>query len=224
MTELNAFKLILQAGPVVKFVMLILIAMSIVSWGIIFLKVRTIRKSLALNKQFLDLFYEPNSPDLLLKSARLLVASPVAQLYLQGTNELKKNNTNMTGLNVSNRIIDNLERSLSREMTLQIEKLESRLPFLATTGSGAPFIGLFGTVWGIMNSFLSIGAKGATSLAVVAPGISEALIATAIGLFAAIPAVVGYNYCQSKIKSISRHMTSFANDFINITKRSLDEL
>lgn len=115
---------------------------------------------------------------------------------------------------------ENVERAIRRSVTAELTKLEAKIPFLATTGSAAPFIGLFGTVWGIMNSFLNIGAKGATGLAVVAPGISEALIATAIGLFAAIPAVVGYNYCIAEFRFIHREMENFANDFLNLLKRS----
>jgi len=116
--------------------------------------------------------------------------------------------------------IDNLERALGRASRNEMMRLERSLTFLATTGSTAPFIGLFGTVWGIMNAFQNIGAQGGASLATVAPGISEALIATAIGLAAAIPAVMGYNYYTHKIRGLRIQMENFASDFLNIVKRN----
>ena len=112
-----------------------------------------------------------------------------------------------------------IERALRRATTAQITRLERYLSFLATTGNSAPFIGLFGTVWGIMEAFQEIGKKGATSLAIVAPGISEALIATAAGLFAAIPAVIAYNYFLSRIKRLVSEMDNFSNDFLNSIER-----
>jgi biopolymer transport protein TolQ len=115
--------------------------------------------------------------------------------------------------------IESVERSLIRARTTALTEMESKVPFLATTASAAPFIGLFGTVWGIMNSFRNIGAKGAANLATVAPGIAEALVATAIGLVAAIPAVMAYNYLSRRIRVISAEMETFANDFLNIIRR-----
>jgi len=115
--------------------------------------------------------------------------------------------------------LDNVERALHRACGTETSKLESLLGFLATTGSACPFIGLFGTVWGIMNAFRGIGARGSATLAVVAPGISEALIATAFGLAAAIPAVVFYNYYLNRIRAISLEMDNFASEFLNIVER-----
>ena len=115
--------------------------------------------------------------------------------------------------------LESIERSLSRAQTSEITRLESMVPFLATTGATAPFVGLFGTVWGIMNSFRHIGEKGQANLATVAPGIAEALIATAIGLIAAIPAVMAYNYFVRRIKVQAAEMESFSKDFLNIVKR-----
>jgi biopolymer transport protein TolQ len=115
--------------------------------------------------------------------------------------------------------IESIERALSRARTMAVTEMENKVPFLATTASSAPFIGLFGTVWGIMNSFRNIGAKGAANLATVAPGIAEALVATAIGLVAAIPAVMGYNYLSRRIRVISAEMETFTNDFLNIIRR-----
>ncbi|MBF0530877.1 MAG: MotA/TolQ/ExbB proton channel family protein [Deltaproteobacteria bacterium] len=116
--------------------------------------------------------------------------------------------------------LDNIRRALRSTVTNQITKLERALPFLATTGNATPFIGLFGTVWGIMASFRGIGLRGSANLAVVAPGISEALIATAAGLAAAIPAVIAYNYYSSKVKVIETVMNNFSSDFLNIIERN----
>jgi biopolymer transport protein TolQ len=115
--------------------------------------------------------------------------------------------------------IESIERSLVRARTMAITEMENKVPFLATTDSAAPFIDLFGTVWGIMNSFRNIGAKGAANQATVAPGIAEALVATAIGLVAAIPPVMGYNYLSRRICVISAEMETFTNDFLNIIRR-----
>jgi biopolymer transport protein TolQ len=115
--------------------------------------------------------------------------------------------------------LDNLERSLRSAVNGEVQRLEKALSLLATTGNAAPFIGLFGTVWGIMIAFQGIGLKGSATLAVVAPGISEALIATAAGLAAAIPAVIAYNHYTNKVRSIETEMVNFANDFLNIVKR-----
>jgi biopolymer transport protein TolQ len=116
--------------------------------------------------------------------------------------------------------LDNLQRSLRKAVDLEISRLESRLTFLATVGSVGPFVGLFGTVWGIMVAFQQIGVQGSASLATVAPGIAEALIATAVGLACAIPAVMGYNYYIHKVKSMRTQMENFAGDFLNIVKRN----
>jgi biopolymer transport protein TolQ len=117
--------------------------------------------------------------------------------------------------------LDNVERALNRASSTEMTKLESALGFLATTGSASPFIGLFGTVWGIMETFKSIGARGSATLAVVAPGISEALIATAAGLAAAIPAVIFYNYFLNKSRTMVQEMDNFADEFLNIVERYL---
>jgi biopolymer transport protein TolQ len=153
--------------------------------------------------------------------------SPLAVLFSEGFSELKKLmekgderedpeviSTDLGG-------IDNISRALRRATTSEITRLEKYLTFLATTGSTAPFIGLFGTVWGIMTAFKGIGETGSASLAVVAPGIAEALIATAVGLVAAIPAVMGYNHFQHKIKVLISEMDSFSTEYLNIVQRSI---
>lgn len=225
--KLNVLKLIVNAGLVVKFVLLILAIFSIVSWGIIFLKVRVLRRARENSDRFLEFFWTQRNMDSAYRKAEQLDICPVAAVFRRGYSELTKLREAAAGKQGElthdeiDGILENVERALRRSALAQLAALEKRVPFLATTGSAAPFIGLFGTVWGIMNSFLNIGATGATNLAVVAPGISEALIATAVGLFAAIPAVIGYNYCVSQIRGIHREMENFTNDFLNVIKRQL---
>ncbi|MFH1262692.1 MAG: protein TolQ [Pseudomonadota bacterium] len=224
--KLNIFRLIVEAGIVVKFVLLLLGAFSVISWGIIFLKVRTLRRARDNSERFLEFFWSQRNMENAFKKAEEFDICPVAAVFRRGYAELTKvrEAAQKSGEGTKEDIpgiLDNVERALRRSATTQLTSLERRVPFLATTGSSAPFIGLFGTVWGIMGAFLNIGASGATNLAVVAPGISEALIATAVGLFAAIPAVIGYNYCVSQIRVVQREMENFSNDFLNVIKRQL---
>ncbi len=216
--KLNVLKLILDADPVVKLVLLILAFLSVTSWAIIFSKFRTLKKAHRNSLSFNDYFWNQSNLDRAFRKAEELVVCPVAAIFQRGYTELVKSREKSPEPKA---ILVNVERALRRGTTAQLTLLESRVPFLATTGSSAPFIGLFGTVWGIMNSFLSIGATGSANLAVVAPGIAEALIATAAGLFAAIPAVIGYNYCVTRIRGLHREMENFTNDFLNIVRRQL---
>ncbi len=225
--KLNILNLILEAGWVVKFVLALLILLSIVSWGIILLKIQVLRRARKNSDRFLEYFWNQRNMDVAFRTSEELGVCPVAFVFRRGYTELNKvrESTSSKKIELSHTdiegILENVERALRRSVTSQLTSLERRVAFLATTGSSAPFIGLFGTVWGIMNSFLNIGAQGATNLAVVAPGISEALIATAVGLFAAIPAVIGYNYCVSQIRVLHREMDNFSNDFLNVIKRQL---
>lgn len=220
--EINILKLVLDAGLIVKLVLLLLATLSVVSWAIIFQKIRLIRTSTRNTRDFLEFFWGQKNFESAYRKAIQIKNCPVAAVFQSGYHEfLKAKESGSTRGNSADDIIESIERALRRSSTSELTTLEKRTAFLATTGSAAPFIGLFGTVWGIMNSFLNIGAKGATNLAVVAPGISEALIATAVGLFAAIPAVIGYNYCASKIRLLNREMDNFSNDFLNSVKRQL---
>ena len=164
--------------------------------------------------------------DLIYAQLDRFVNSPLTILFNEGYGELKKltekgdHPDEPSGISTDLGGIDNITRALRRATTSEITRLEKYLTFLATTGSTAPFIGLFGTVWGIMTAFKGIGETGSASLAVVAPGIAEALIATAIGLVAAIPAVMGYNHFQHKIKVVISEMDSFATEFLNIVQRT----
>ncbi|APG27979.1 protein TolQ [Syntrophotalea acetylenivorans] len=219
-------ELIFNAGPVVKLVMLILAYFSVVSWAIIFFKFRVIHRATRDSAQFQNFFWAKKRFDTINQGLKNYKHSPLTVLFREGYQELLRNQSDRnvdeenlftTDLGQS----ENVGRALRRATTLERQRLEKFLTFLATTGSTAPFIGLFGTVWGIMDSFQGIGQTGSASLAVVAPGISEALIATAIGLVAAIPAVVGYNHFVNKVNLLTGEMDNFSQEFLNIVERML---
>jgi biopolymer transport protein TolQ len=213
-------------GLVVKLVLLILLFFSVVSWAIIFFKFLQVHRANNESERFNDFFWKTKRFDAINSQLDRFTNSPLTVLFSEAYGELKKlmekgeeqveHNVISTDLGG----IDNIARALRRATTSEITRLEKYLTFLATTGSTAPFIGLFGTVWGIMTSFKGIGETGSASLAVVAPGIAEALIATAIGLVAAIPAVMGYNHFQHKIKVLIAEMDSFSSEFLNIVQRT----
>ena len=213
----GAWSLIASAGAMVKIVMGILVLASIVCWAIIFSKYFLFRELRKKTQLFLDHFYEGQSWEAILKQIRLYEETPLARLFQAGYQELQHG---LVQKQVEEPHVENISRSLRRASGTETTRLEKFVGFLATTGSTAPFIGLFGTVWGIMNSFQSIGATGVANLAVVAPGISEALIATAIGLAVAIPAVVAFNYFQSRVRLFEAEMENFAADFITLIKRN----
>ncbi len=214
----DPWSLVINAGPMVKFVLLFLGGLSVVCWAIIFAKFLVFREANKHTDLFLEDFYQGMSWEDLFKQMRLYKGAPLAHVFQTGYNELQKIGMKK---DVDKLHLDNIIRALRRAMTTETTRLEKKVHFLATTGSTAPFIGLFGTVWGIMNSFQSIGATGVANLAVVAPGISEALIATAIGLAAAIPAVVAFNAFQSKLRVFVSDMENFASDFTNMIKRGI---
>jgi biopolymer transport protein TolQ len=225
-TSFNAIDSILSASLTVQVVLLILISMSIVCWAIIFTKRKNLELIKAANGPFLDLFWRASSLDDIFTSIDKHPDSSVARVFRSGYLELRKMAESALAQGQKDAGapllsgIDNLERSLRKAIDGEITRLENRLSFLATTGSTGPFVGLFGTVWGIMGAFHKIGATNMANLAVVAPGISEALIATAIGLFAAIPATVAYNYFITNVKKEEIELNSFAADFLNIAKRN----
>ncbi len=220
-------ELVLEAGPVVKLVLLILAFLSIFTWAIIFFKFRAIRNARAESRQFLDVFWESKKLDSIYDTSEELRSSPVAAVFKAGYQELirlKKANPTRSpsareSLGPEPGGLGNISRAMQKATMSEINQLERFLTFLATTGSAAPFIGLFGTVWGIMDSFRSIGVMGSANLTVVAPGISEALIATAMGLFAAIPAVMAYNFFVNRIKTLVNEMDIFSSEFLNIVER-----
>jgi biopolymer transport protein TolQ len=215
--------LVLNAGPVVKLVLLILVYFSVVSWAIIFYKFRVIHRATRDSDRFLEFFWAKKRFDAISHGLRDYSHSPLTVLFREGYQELLKGPKRHEGeeenLSADLGAAENVARALRRATTLETHRLEKFLTFLATTGSTAPFIGLFGTVWGILDSFRGIGLTGSASLAVVAPGISEALVATAIGLVAAIPAVVGYNHFVNKVNVLTGEMDNFSQEFLNIVQR-----
>ena len=223
----DIFQMILHAGTVVKVVLLILVLFSVTSWTIIFMKWRVIRRANQENAYFLDLFWENTAFTKLYAESEELSFSPVAQLFRAGYAEItrfaKLQNPGGSKESDATRhsIMDVVERALRKTTIDQSNRLERAISFLATTGNTAPFVGLFGTVWGIMESFRGIGLTGAANLAVVAPGISEALVATAAGLAAAIPAVVAFNYFNSKVMRLKSEMDLFSADFESLVERQM---
>lgn len=225
----SVIKLVSNAGPVVKGVLLILVIFSVVSWAIIFLKYLLLRRAHQESEIFLKIFWESRQLEDIYRSSKDLIHSPVAEVFAAGYDELKRFRSRSDDFSDDKgkelpksraaAVKDNVGRALMRSMREQVTKLEKAVPFLATVGNTAPFIGLFGTVWGIMNSFQNIGLTGQASLAVVAPGISEALVATAVGLFAAIPAVVAYNYFSARLRTLESSIDSFSSEFMNILER-----
>jgi biopolymer transport protein TolQ len=223
MGEITVLELIWNAGPVVKLVLLILTYFSLVSWAIILYKTKVIRRAIRDSDAFLEAFWNKKRLDAVAQDLKLYSNSPLTILFREGYQELLKvqrmqNDNEAQSFTSGLSSADNVGRALRRASTQETYRLEKYLTFLATTGSTAPFIGLFGTVWGIMNSFHGIGKMGSASLAVVAPGISEALIATAIGLMAAIPAVIAYNHFLNKVNILIGEMDNFSQEFLNIVE------
>jgi len=219
--ELDILALISQSSGVVLSVLVLLVVFSLVSWYIIGYKAIYLRRAQGESAEFLENFWQSKRLDAIYQLSENLKLSPISQVFRAGYVELSKLKSGDTEETLSHQLggLENVDRALRRAQTSEITHLESMVPFLATTGSTAPFIGLFGTVWGIMNSFISIGAQQSATLATVAPGIAEALIATAMGLVAAIPAVMAYNFFNSRIKVLAAEMESFSADFLNIVKR-----
>jgi biopolymer transport protein TolQ len=223
---LDVLSLLLGASGVVMATLAILISFSIVCWYIIGYKYVYLRRAQRESSRFLDAFWQSRRLDDIYQAATELSRSPVSHVFRAGYIELGKLRAHESPEAAGGRVafadiadLESIERALSRAQTSEVTRLESMVPFLATTGATAPFVGLFGTVWGIMNSFRNIGVHGQANLATVAPGIAEALIATAIGLVAAIPAVMAYNYFVRRIKVHASEMESFSKDFLNIVKR-----
>jgi biopolymer transport protein TolQ len=222
--KLDIYSLILQASPTVKIVLGLLIFMSLACWFVIGSKALYLSRATRRSTQFLDAFWKTARLDDVWKMTEDSAPSPVSEVFRAGYVELAKlrrqrgDQQNLAGENQLGDI-ESIQRALERAKTMAVTEMENKVPLLATTASTAPFIGLFGTVWGIMNSFRNIGAKGAANLATVAPGIAEALVTTAIGLVAAIPAVMAYNFFVRRIRVVSADMETFANDFLNIVRR-----
>ncbi len=224
----DVWDLIIHSGPVVKAVIVLLLLLSVGCWGIMFYKYRVIRAAVRESEAFLSSFWENSRLSQVYREAEGLQQSPLAEMFRTGYMELQKCASQQGGeeeeeiSRYRSAGTGTIKRALNQAAVAEQARLERNLGFLATTGSTAPFIGLFGTVWGIMNSFREIGIRGAANLATVAPGISEALIATAFGLVAAIPAVVAYNYFLGRIRMITSEMDNFSAEFLNISERHFE--
>ena len=226
--KFNAIDSILSASPVVQLTLLLLVIFSIVSWSIIFMKLKQFSKIKQADSLFLKRFWHASSWNAISQgSYDNNYDSPSEAIFNAGFEELRhveeslkrKSLNEKQAFDVVDIDIDSVKRSLRKAIGLETTKLEFGLSFLATIGSTSPFIGLFGTVWGIMNAFQKIGTTGAAHLAVVAPGISEALIATALGLLVAIPAVIFYNQYLSTTRQLEVDLDHFNSDFLNIARK-----
>jgi len=232
MSGISVLQLVLQAGAVAKGVLLILLFFSVASWAIIFIKLRTLRRAERQSAKFLHAFHASKNLNAMYEETRRYPGSPVVALFLEGFREFNyhmKGNPQLGGNpgrtspmlppERSGEILEGIGRTLRHASLKEISDLERYLIFLATTGSVTPFIGLFGTVWGIIDAFVGIGSAGSANLGAVAPGIAEALIATAAGLAAAIPAVIGYNYFVNRIRGIGTRLDLFSLEFMGLVGR-----
>ena len=208
-TDFSILSLFIRADFIVKSVIIILIASSVYSWAIIFDKVIMFKRINKDSEDFEEKFWKSKSAETFYNSLPASLDNPMAQLFKDSMQAVMKSRSKT---NISQRLENILEVNIEKQMNI----VNSKFIFLATVGSTAPFIGLFGTVWGIMNSFQSIAISRNTSLAIVAPGIAEALFATALGLLAAIPAVIAYNKFGSDSKKYSQKLENFSKRFISI--------
>jgi biopolymer transport protein TolQ len=217
--------LVRGSGLVVQGILYLLVLFSVMSWGIIAHKYRQIRRAKRESERFIEIFWERRNLSSIHDASRELTASPVGQVFRSGYEELirvsrsKKDSTQGDNLTTELGGVDNVSRAMKRATSVETTKLEKNCSFLATTASSAPFVGLFGTVWGIMNAFRGLSVTHSSSIQAVAPGIAEALIATAVGLAAAIPALMAYNYFVQQIKVLAVEMDNFSHEFLNIAER-----
>lgn len=216
--QLSVLSLILEASIVVKIVMLILVAASVVSWAMIIQRNKALSLALDESRKFEDRFWSGIDLSKLYNevSARANVTGMEA-LFKAGFKEFAR--LHKTSARSPGAVMEGTQRAMRVGLSREVERLETHLPFLATVGSISPYIGLFGTVWGIMNAFMALGAVQQATLAMVAPPIAEALIATAIGLFAAIPAVIAYNKFSHSVEQLENSYANFVEEFSNILHR-----
>lgn len=222
MEQHSIIDLMFGSGPVVQFVLWLLIGLSVITWGIVITKGSNIRTAKRESREFDNTFWSSKNLSKILEVAKELSASPVANVYMAGHKELTAilaTAEQGSEKRVSSEDLEDIDRALKKAKAEELNKLEAGTTFLATTASAAPFIGLFGTVWGIMNAFIGLAHVKSSSIQAVAPGISEALIATAIGLAAAIPAAIFYNVFMQQVRLMSRGIDSFSAEFLNIARR-----
>ncbi len=217
----------LATGWVAKTVLIILVLFSLASWSVIFGKWRELTSAARTTEKFLKVFRKASRLNEVSSQVQKFRASPLAPMFQAGHSELEAQLRSMqrpgtTEGNLRIKSLDAISRALERVHGSELERLQRALPMLATTASATPFIGLFGTVWGIMNTFRAIGATGSTSILTVAPGIAEALVNTAAGLLAAIPAVIAYNHLLARVRSLNRRMEDFKLEFLNLVERNFN--
>ena len=220
--DFSMFGLFMQADIVVKSVIIVLILASLYSWNVIVSKILRMRQLKKLEREFEDIFWSGNSFEDLYETLNFNKSDPKSKIFCAAILEWKKSKSQFDQSSNLNLLKDRMQRSMTVIFNKESENVEKNLTFLATAGSTAPFIGLFGTVWGIMNSFQSIAIAQNTNLAVVAPGIAEALFATALGLFVAIPAVVAYNKISSDLSKYFISLETFIDEFTTIFFRQLE--
>lgn len=224
--QLDVWHILSHSGPVVQAVLYVLVIFSILSWGTIFYKLRQIRVARRQTARFIEIFWDTKNLSSIHAASQELRQSPVAQVFRAGYQELlrltrvrRPGSTSTVIEDTDLGGVENVERAMRRAIRQEVTDLERALTLLATTASATPFIGLFGTVWGIMNAFLGLSQTQASSIQAVAPGIAEALVATATGLLAAIPAVIGYNHLARQVRVLTAEMENFASEFLNIAER-----
>lgn len=220
MSNSGILSMVTGSSPVVQLVLLLLVFLSVWSWTITIAKYLQFRRARSDSKEFRSIFWETRNFSRIDDTSRRLQASPLAQVFSSGYRELSAAVSDSDGHKASDvdGRLSTVERALRRAELDESLKLERGITFLATVASAAPFIGLFGTVWGIMNAFHGLSSARSTTLQAVAPGISEALVATAIGLAAAIPAAVAYNYFAVAVKNFRDAMDTFTADFLNVAR------
>jgi biopolymer transport protein TolQ len=217
--------LVRGSGLVVQAILYLLVLFSVVSWGIIAQKFRQVRRAKRESEKFIEIFWERRNLSSIHDASRELTASPVGQVFRSGYEELvrvsRSKKESSPGDNLTTELggVENVSRAMNRANSEETTKLDKNCSFLATTASSAPFVGLFGTVWGIMDAFRGLSVTHSSSIQAVAPGIAEALIATAVGLAAAIPALMAYNYFVQQIKVLAVEMDNFSHEFLNIAER-----
>jgi biopolymer transport protein TolQ len=219
--ETDIISLIGRASFVAKMVLVILVIMTVLALAVIISKYLQFRRAMDQNRQFLNVFWNEKSVEEAFSKSERFVKSPIAAVFKSGAREIKKlaNARGESSWSVDEHGLVNVGRALARTSNTEVASLEKYLSVLAISASAGPFIGLFGTVWGIMVSFQDIASQGQATLATVAPGIAEALVATAGGLFVAIPAVVAYNMFAGRVKRQAIDMDGFSQDFLNIVQR-----
>lgn len=220
-SSMSVMSLVLAAGVVVKGVLLILAFMSIFSWGIVISKSFQVARAKRQSEKFFNTFWGSRNLAQIQEASQKLKNCPVASVFASGYRELTQTVRARSSKQESSDFgdVETIERALKRAKAEELTRLEYGTSFLATTASAAPFIGLFGTVWGIMDAFRGLSMVKSSSIQAVAPGISEALVATAIGLAAAIPAAIAFNYFLQQIRVLSRNMDMFSAEFLNIARR-----